>query len=160
MRHAVSISRVILGLIFFVFGLNGFLNFIPMTPPEGAVATFMGGLAASGYFFPLLKLTEAANIFSLVASCKLHALDPPCPVGDQHITGAKFGPPRGTRPSSAARSPAPEPPAHADSVLEVASCHLATCNRRLGRLSSDAQRAKWPFPGGIRLRRWRCACAK
>lgn len=53
------IARWILGLIFFVFGLNGFFNFIPMpeTMPE-KMATFMGGLMASQYFFPLLKGTE------------------------------------------------------------------------------------------------------
>ncbi len=53
------IARWILGLLFFVFGLNGFLNFIP-TPdnmPEEAMA-FMGALAGTGYFFPVLKATE------------------------------------------------------------------------------------------------------
>jgi putative oxidoreductase len=53
------IARILLGLIFFVFGLNGFLNFIP-TPtdlPERMV-TFMKGMMATGYFFPLLKGTE------------------------------------------------------------------------------------------------------
>lgn len=51
--------RLLMGLMFFVFGLNGFLNFIP-TPtdlPEKMV-TFTTGLMASGYFFPLLKGTE------------------------------------------------------------------------------------------------------
>jgi putative oxidoreductase len=53
------IARVMLGLIFFVFGLNGFFNFIPMPTdiPENLM-TFMGGLISSGYFFPLLKGTE------------------------------------------------------------------------------------------------------
>jgi putative oxidoreductase len=53
------IARLLLGLIFFVFGLNGFLNFIPVPPnmPE-RLTTFMGGLMASGYFFPFLKGTE------------------------------------------------------------------------------------------------------
>ncbi len=51
-------SRYVLGLIYLVFGLNGFLQFLPMPPlPEGAMA-FMGGLAGSGYFFPFLKGTE------------------------------------------------------------------------------------------------------
>lgn len=56
---APIVARVLLGLPFVVFGLNGFLQFIPMPPPEGAAAqAFMGGLAATGYFFPLLKATE------------------------------------------------------------------------------------------------------
>ncbi|WP_374076029.1 DoxX family membrane protein [Bdellovibrio bacteriovorus] len=52
-------ARIILGLIFFVFGLNGFLNFIPAPPtmPEGAMA-FMTGMMAAPYFFPVLKGTE------------------------------------------------------------------------------------------------------
>lgn len=53
------IARILLGLIFFVFGLAGLFNLIP--PPENMppnMATFMTGLQASGYFFPLLKITE------------------------------------------------------------------------------------------------------
>lgn len=52
-------ARTILGLIYFVFGLNGFLNFIPAPPtmPEGALA-FMTGMMAAPYFFPVLKGTE------------------------------------------------------------------------------------------------------
>lgn len=57
-KYSVPVVRVLLGLSFFVFGLNGFLNFIPISPPEGAAGQFMGGLAVSGYFFPLLKGTE------------------------------------------------------------------------------------------------------
>lgn len=54
-------SRVLLGLIFFVFGLNGFLHFLPQPAlPEGAMA-FLGGLASSGYFFPVLKGTEVIS---------------------------------------------------------------------------------------------------
>src|SRR5437870_4160587 len=51
-------ARVLLGLAFFVFGLNGFLGFLPAHAPHGTAAAFLGGLAASGYFFPLLKGTE------------------------------------------------------------------------------------------------------
>lgn len=52
-------SRLVLGLIYFVFGLNGFLNFIPAPAdmPEGAQA-FMGGMTSASYFMPLLKGTE------------------------------------------------------------------------------------------------------
>jgi uncharacterized membrane protein YphA (DoxX/SURF4 family) len=52
------VSRVVLGLIFTVFGLNGFFGFIPQPPPPEAAGAFLGGLASSGYFFPLLKGTE------------------------------------------------------------------------------------------------------
>jgi len=51
-------ARLLLGAIFTVFGLNGFLNFLPQPPHAGLAAVFLGGLGASGYFFPLLKGTE------------------------------------------------------------------------------------------------------
>lgn len=53
------IARLLLGLIYFVFGLNGFLNFIPAPAaiPEGAMS-FSMAMVATGYFFPVLKGTE------------------------------------------------------------------------------------------------------
>ncbi len=51
-------ARVFLGLLFFVFGLNGFLHFLPQPAEPPAALAFLGGLAGSGYFFPLLKATE------------------------------------------------------------------------------------------------------
>jgi uncharacterized membrane protein YphA (DoxX/SURF4 family) len=53
-----TIARLLLGLVFFVFGLNGFLHFLPQPPPPAGALGFVGGLASAGYFFPLLKGTE------------------------------------------------------------------------------------------------------
>jgi len=58
---ATTAARVLLGLVFFGFGLNGFLHFIPLPPAEGAAAVFIGGLVASRYFFPLLFGTYLAT---------------------------------------------------------------------------------------------------
>ncbi len=58
MNKLTTAARVLLGLVFFVFGLNGFLNFLPQPPHPAAAGAFLGGLFASGYFFPLLKGTE------------------------------------------------------------------------------------------------------
>ncbi len=56
---AVVSTRIVLGLIYFVFGLNYFLNFLPMPPPSGGPSeTFITGLFQSGYFFPFLKGIE------------------------------------------------------------------------------------------------------
>jgi uncharacterized membrane protein YphA (DoxX/SURF4 family) len=66
--YVPSAARLLLGLIFVVFGLNGFLNFIPLPPLEGDAAAFMGGLAAAGYFFPLLKATEIVVGLALLAN--------------------------------------------------------------------------------------------
>lgn len=59
MKYVSVAARVLLGLMFFVFGLNGFLNFLPMpnTMPEAAMS-FAGALANTGYMFPLIKGTE------------------------------------------------------------------------------------------------------
>jgi uncharacterized membrane protein YphA (DoxX/SURF4 family) len=58
MKTAVLIARVLLGVIFVVFGLNGFLQFLPQPAmPQGAI-TFFGALAASGYMLPLLFASQ------------------------------------------------------------------------------------------------------
>src|SRR5262245_2602138 len=54
-------ARIGLGSLFFVFGLNGFLNFIPAPSHTGPSADFLGALAATGYMFPLIKGTETAT---------------------------------------------------------------------------------------------------
>src|SRR5687768_5416604 len=59
-RHAATITSVVLGLILFVFGLNGFLNFIPPPTepmPEGAVR-LGASLMNSGYLLQFIKGTE------------------------------------------------------------------------------------------------------
>ena len=60
MKWAILGARGFLGLVYFVFGLNGFLQFLPMPPMPESAGMFMGALASSGYFFPVLKLTETA----------------------------------------------------------------------------------------------------
>jgi len=59
-RHLRTAARVLLGLVFFVFGLDYFLHVLPQPTgpmPEGAMA-FGGALMKSGYMFPLIKGTE------------------------------------------------------------------------------------------------------
>jgi uncharacterized membrane protein YphA (DoxX/SURF4 family) len=52
-------ARTILGLIYFVFGLNFFLQFLSTPPPAGGAAeSFTTGLFVTGYFFPMLKGLE------------------------------------------------------------------------------------------------------
>src|SRR5947207_899833 len=60
-------ARLLLGLVFLVFGLNGFLHFLPQPPPPARALGFLGGLASTGYFFPLLKATEVAGGALLLA---------------------------------------------------------------------------------------------
>jgi hypothetical protein len=59
-RFLPAIARVLLGAPLVVFGLNGFLEFIPPPPtplPEGAMA-FLGALVETGYMMPLIAVTH------------------------------------------------------------------------------------------------------
>jgi uncharacterized membrane protein YphA (DoxX/SURF4 family) len=59
-RHLPTVARILMGLPFFVSGLNGFLNFLPqpsMTLPPGAVA-FAEALVKTGYMMPLIFGTQ------------------------------------------------------------------------------------------------------
>ena len=47
MKIASVISRYLLGFIFGLFGLNGFLHFLPMGTPTGLAGQFMGALFLS-----------------------------------------------------------------------------------------------------------------
>ena len=50
MKYAALIARVLLALIFVVFGLNYWLKFLPMPPPpEGLPGQYIGALFGSGY---------------------------------------------------------------------------------------------------------------
>jgi putative oxidoreductase len=49
MNISTLIARILLGLLFLVFGLNGFLHFIPMPPPSGLAGQYMGVLFISHY---------------------------------------------------------------------------------------------------------------
>ncbi len=69
MKIAVLIARILLGLIFVVFGLNFFFPFIPKQPmPTGAAGAFSGGLYGSGYFFQYMKVLEILSGIFLLAN--------------------------------------------------------------------------------------------
>jgi uncharacterized membrane protein YphA (DoxX/SURF4 family) len=59
-RRLPTVARVFLGLAFLVFGLNGFLQFLPAPPPTGTAGTVIGAFVASGYLMALIKGTEIA----------------------------------------------------------------------------------------------------
>ena len=59
-RVLLHVARILLGAVFFVFGLDGFLHFIPAPTapiPEGALAFGMA-MMKTGYLFQLIKGTE------------------------------------------------------------------------------------------------------
>ena len=51
MKIVTLIVRILLGLVFFVFGLNGFVGFFPMPPLAGAAGAFIGALFSSHYLY-------------------------------------------------------------------------------------------------------------
>ena len=69
-RHAATAARVLFGLVFLVFGLNGFLNFIPppQTPMPERAMSFVAGLMATGYMFPLIAGTQVLGGVLLLAN--------------------------------------------------------------------------------------------
>lgn len=87
MKIASIIARYLLGLMFTVFGLNGFLNFIHQPPPTNPLAIqffvaissshlaafffgiqLLGGLLLlSGYFVPLALTLLAAELYNILA---------------------------------------------------------------------------------------------
>ena len=87
MKIASMIARYLLGLMFTVFGLNGFLNFIHQPPPPNPLAIqfliavssshfaafffavqLVGGLLlVSGYFVPLALTLLGAEIYNILA---------------------------------------------------------------------------------------------
>lgn len=66
MKTVVLVSRMLLGVIFFVFGLNAFFPFIPVPPLQGMAGNFVGALVQSGYFFPFLKTLETLGGLMLI----------------------------------------------------------------------------------------------
>jgi putative oxidoreductase len=66
MKITVVIARFLLGLIFLVFGLNGFLHFIPSSPPSGTAGQFIGALFVSHYLVPIFLLQITSAVLLLV----------------------------------------------------------------------------------------------
>ncbi len=67
MKTATNISRIVLGLIYLIFGLDFYFHFIPYQPNHtGAAADFKNGLIAAGYFYPMMKFLQIVGGISLL----------------------------------------------------------------------------------------------
>jgi putative oxidoreductase len=67
MKIVILIARLLLGLIFVIFGLNGFLNFLSMGPmPSGLAGQFVGALVLSHYFWVVAALQVVGGLLLLV----------------------------------------------------------------------------------------------
>jgi putative oxidoreductase len=66
MKIASTIARYLAGVIFLVFGLNGFLHFIPLPPPSGVAGQFMGALYVSHYLTLIFAVQVVGAVLLLV----------------------------------------------------------------------------------------------
>jgi putative oxidoreductase len=65
MKIAVLVARVLLGLTFLVFGLNGFLNFLHMPMPPGPAGQYMGVLFLSHYLLAVCLVEVIGGVLLL-----------------------------------------------------------------------------------------------
>ena len=65
MKIAVLVARILLGLMFVVFGLNGFLNFLHMPMPPGAAGQYIGVLFVSHYLQAVLLVELIGGVLLL-----------------------------------------------------------------------------------------------
>jgi putative oxidoreductase len=66
MKIAILIARILLGLIFLIFGSNDFLHFIPMKPIPGDAGTFVGLLVSHNFMSFVGLLMVIGGILLLV----------------------------------------------------------------------------------------------
>jgi putative oxidoreductase len=64
MKIVSTIARLLLGLIFLVFGLNLYLHFIPAPPPTGPLAQFFGVMFETHYI-------QVVGVFQVVPAILL-----------------------------------------------------------------------------------------
>lgn len=66
MKYIIIIVRVLLGLLFAIFGSNAFLHFIPVPEMQGDAGAFMGALFHSGYIYPIAVLQVLGGLLLLL----------------------------------------------------------------------------------------------
>ncbi|HEY1662324.1 MAG TPA: DoxX family protein [Verrucomicrobiae bacterium] len=66
MKILTIIARVLLGLVFVVFGSNKFLHFLPMPPMQGPGAAFMGAMFETHYLYVVATCEVAGGLLLLI----------------------------------------------------------------------------------------------
>src|ERR1700757_1362037 len=66
MKIFTNVSRFLLGFIFLVFGLNGFLPFIPTPPPSGVAGQFLGSMFVTKYLLFVFAIQLIGGVLLLV----------------------------------------------------------------------------------------------
>ena len=66
MKIVEIIARVLLGLVFTVFGSNAFLHFIPMPPMSGPSGAFIGAMNETHYLYVVAGCQVAGGLILLI----------------------------------------------------------------------------------------------
>jgi len=97
MKIAALIARILVGLVFFVFGLNGFLHFIPMGPmPTGLAGQYITVMMQSHYFYFVAAVQVAGGALLLIGRYVPLALTLLGPVIEHPFVPSADGPERHT----------------------------------------------------------------
>jgi hypothetical protein len=67
MKYIVTVARMLLGLMFVVFGLNGFLHFLPAPRYQGIAGQFIATIFTS-HFYIVVFLTQVIGGLLLCAN--------------------------------------------------------------------------------------------
>ena len=68
MKYVIVIVRVLLGLVFVVFGSNAFLKFMPMPELQGQAGAFITALIGSGYMYAIAVLQVLGGLCLLLGA--------------------------------------------------------------------------------------------
>ena len=68
MKYVIVIVRVLLGLMFVVFGSNAFLKFIPMPEMHGQAGALITALVSSGYMYVIAVLQVLGGLCLLLGA--------------------------------------------------------------------------------------------
>lgn len=66
MKITALIVRILLGLLFTVFGSNAFLQFMPIPPMQGPAGDFIGAMNATGYLQAIAVLQVIGGLLLLI----------------------------------------------------------------------------------------------
>jgi uncharacterized membrane protein YphA (DoxX/SURF4 family) len=68
MQYLPMITRLLLGVYFLVFGLNGFLHFLPQPPMPEEAGKAIGAIFTPSYQISLVKAIETICGFTLLTN--------------------------------------------------------------------------------------------
>lgn len=74
MKIVAIIVRVLLGLMFVVFGSNAFLHFMQMPPMAGPAGEFIGAMNSTGYLQAIAAFQVIGGLFLLIGFVPLGLL--------------------------------------------------------------------------------------